>query len=301
MDVLRIGAKNDSVRTLQIILNQRGYKIDVNGVFDDKTEDAVIDFQNKAKLKADGIVGKMTWTALLNNEVEDFVSAINTTSYLVNEFSYYKEIFLKKNIVLHHTNGWTVVKGTKDKPSMNHVGWWNSRNTEEFTAKNGRVSTAFSIDYAGNIYQHFDPKYWAYHLGLGRSKNFLDKQSIGIELCNEGSMKKIGNKFFWYSGKVAIPYNRINDTPFYYEKGWRGYYYFAPYSKQQIDATVWLLKYLCREYNIKSNFIDNCEYNPEEIFSNKYEGIYNHANVRLDKEDLSPAFPFKDVAARLMD
>jgi len=301
MDVLRIGSKSDSVRTLQITLIQRGYKVDVNGVFDDKTEDAVIDFQKKARLKADGIVGKMTWTALLNNEVEDFVSTINTTAYLVNEFSYYKEIFIKKNIVLHHTNGWTVVRGTKDKPSMNHVSWWNSRNTEKFTLKNGRVSTAFSIDYAGNIYQHFDPKYWAYHLGLGRARNFLDKQSIGIELCNEGSMKKINDKFFWYSGEIAIPYNRLDDTPFYYEKGWRKYNYFAPYSKQQIDATVWLLKFLCKEYNIKTNFIDNCEFKTDDIFSNKFEGIYSHSNVRLDKEDLSPAFPFTDVAKRLRD
>jgi len=301
MDILKIGSKGDSVRSLQLTLVQREYNVDVNGIFDDKTEDAIIDFQTKSKLKADGIVGQMTWTALINNQVDEFVTTINKNAYIVNEYSYYNEVFIKKNIVLHHTNGWVVAKGTKDQPSMNHIGWWNSRNTPEYTATNGRVSTAFSIDYAGNIYQHFDPKLWAYHLGLGKARNFLDKQSIGIELTNEGSMKLIDGQFYWYSGEVPIKYNRTNDTPFHYGKDWRGYTYFAPYSKQQIDATVWLLRYLCDEYNIERNFIENCEYKTDEIFSNRFSGIYNHANVRLDKQDLSPAFPFKEVGMKIRD
>jgi peptidoglycan hydrolase-like protein with peptidoglycan-binding domain len=36
----------------------------VNGQFDQVTEDAVIKFQKKSKLQADGIVGSYTWAAL---------------------------------------------------------------------------------------------------------------------------------------------------------------------------------------------------------------------------------------------
>ncbi|NJO59692.1 MAG: hypothetical protein HC836_15715 [Richelia sp. RM2_1_2] len=208
METLRVGSKGDSVRSLQLLLNQRGYTVDVDGVFGDESEDAIIDFQTKAKLNADGVVGEMTWNALLKNEVKTFVSKINKSTYLVNEKSFYPEAFAKKNIVLHHTAGWVVQKGTKDKASMNHVAWWNSRNNE-ISDTQGRVSTAFSIDYHGNIYQHFDPKFWAYHLGLGRAKNYLDKQSIGIEITNEGYMKR-NTMVILYGLQVILKSNTID-------------------------------------------------------------------------------------------
>jgi N-acetyl-anhydromuramyl-L-alanine amidase AmpD len=146
---------------------------------------------------------------------------------------------------------------------------------------------------------------WAYHLGLGASRNFLDKQSIGIELCNEGSMtKEDDGNFYWYSGEQAIKYNRPNDKPLHEKNGWRGYEWFAPYSKEQIEASEWLVKYLCNKYGIKMDMIADCEYHPE-ILGGGFEGIYNHANVRdypssRPKWDLSPAFPFKDFSKKLI-
>lgn len=57
--VLRIGAEGRSVRALQTLL---GVKVD--GVFGRETEAAVIQFQKSKALKADGVVGFMTWQAL---------------------------------------------------------------------------------------------------------------------------------------------------------------------------------------------------------------------------------------------
>ena len=135
-------------------------------------------------LSADGIVGETSWAALLGNKENN---RIDDSKYVLTTKKYFNEPIAKKNIVLHHTNGWTVRKGTEDRPSMNHFNWWKSTS--------GHVSTAFSIDHKGNVYQHFDPQMWAYHLGIGGSRKYLDKQSIGIELVNEGHMVKKDNKF----------------------------------------------------------------------------------------------------------
>jgi len=298
METLKIGDRGSAVKTLQLLLTQKDYKLMTDGIFGQGTEDAVENFQEKNHLTVDGIVGKGTWAVLL--KTEDTTDRINKTKYVLTTAGYEPEPFAKKNIVLHHTNGWTVKRG---KPSMNHFNWW----TSYWGTNNGRakVATAFSIDYVGNIFQHFDPSMWAYHLGLGASRNFLDKQSIGIELCNEGSMtKEDDGNFYWYSGEQAIKYNRPNDKPLHEKNGWRGYEWFAPYSKEQIEASEWLVKYLCNKYGIKMDMIADCEYHPE-ILGGGFEGIYNHANVRdypssRPKWDLSPAFPFKDFSKKLI-
>lgn len=298
MEVIRIGSRGDAVITLQSILNQNGFTTLVDGIFGAGTEDRVEQFQEKHNLTVDGVVGRSTWDVLLNVGGKP-KNNINSTRFILPPENYYSELFTKKTIVLHHTNGWAEKNG---KPSMNHFYWWKSH----YGSINNRakVATAFSIDTDGNIYQHFDPKYWAYHLGLGKARNYLDKQSIGIELVNEGQMTKDSNgKFHWYSGEVAIPYNRVDDEPVYVEKKWRGYNWFAPYTEEQIKATLWLVEYLSKNYGIKMNFIEDCEYRPD-LLSGNFEGIYNHANVRdypstRPKWDLSPAFPFKRFGREL--
>ena len=63
---LRFGSNGDSVVDIQTALIDKGYKLDVTGVFDVPTMRAVIDFQTKV-LKhdnADGIVGKDTAAAM---------------------------------------------------------------------------------------------------------------------------------------------------------------------------------------------------------------------------------------------
>jgi N-acetyl-anhydromuramyl-L-alanine amidase AmpD len=299
METLRIGSRGDSVRSLQILLNNHGFEGSPDGIFGNGTEDNVIAFQRKNNLSADGIVGKTTWAALLKDKE---TKRIDDTKYVLTTKKFFAEPILKKNIVLHHTNGWTVRKGTEDRPSMNHFNWWKSTD--------GHVSTAFSIDHKGNIYQHFDPQYWAYHLGIGGSKKFLDKQSIGIELVNEGHMVKKDDKYYWVLGDNKdglVPYNRPQYEPFHLKNEWRGYNYFAPYPKEQFDSTLWLVKYLCNKYNISKNIVDDHDFH-EEILSGAFEGIYNHANVRKypdprgrNKWDLSPAFDLKDFRNKLSE
>ena len=287
MTVLKIGSKGKNVVKLQNLLKLHGYNVVADGEFGTKTENMVEDFQDTNRLTSDGVVGQLTWIALYDSN--DTPARINKTRYVLTEKNYYNEIIPKKAVVLHHTNGWTVKNG---KPSMNHFNWW--------TSGDKHVSTAFSIDYDGNIYQHFDPLAWAYHLGLKDKDNrIMNQESIGIELCNEGYLTKENETFYWWSGKLKIRYNRPQDKPFHIVEGWRGYDWYAPYSEKQNEATKWLVKFLCDEYGIEKNLIEDFDYHPE-IMDGKYTGIYSHCNVRPEKKwDISPAFDLKDLKESL--
>ena len=62
---LRKGSKNDAVRLLQHKLNESGANISEDGVFGDKTELAVKEYQATHGLEADGIVGRKTWEQIV--------------------------------------------------------------------------------------------------------------------------------------------------------------------------------------------------------------------------------------------
>jgi peptidoglycan hydrolase-like protein with peptidoglycan-binding domain len=65
------GNSGKSVRHAQCLLNQRGYNLDVDGIFGPKTDQAVRDFQGNQGLEADGIIGEDTWYALHQNRFPD--------------------------------------------------------------------------------------------------------------------------------------------------------------------------------------------------------------------------------------
>lgn len=61
---LGYGATGDDVVQLQKTLNDRGYQLDTDGIFGDKTRAAVKDYQSRNNLASDGIVGSNTWGRL---------------------------------------------------------------------------------------------------------------------------------------------------------------------------------------------------------------------------------------------
>ena len=66
LPVLRTGSDGGHVRTLQILLNKYSHaQLAADGVFGAATEHAVRLYQRKRGLAADGVVGKLTWTQLL--------------------------------------------------------------------------------------------------------------------------------------------------------------------------------------------------------------------------------------------
>lgn len=61
---LSYGSRGDSVKQLQQMLNGKGYKLDVDGIFGNNTLSAVRDYQSRNGLQVDGIVGSKTFGSL---------------------------------------------------------------------------------------------------------------------------------------------------------------------------------------------------------------------------------------------
>ena len=73
--VFKEGSKGSGTREIQRGLNKLGYGLSIDGEFGPLTDEAVRKFQQESRLKVDGIVGPMTWTALLDavNQTEGTV------------------------------------------------------------------------------------------------------------------------------------------------------------------------------------------------------------------------------------
>lgn len=165
----------------------------------------------------------------------------------MDDGEYIKEIHNKKQIILHHTAGshradWNIDTWNRDKTSS------GGRN---------RVATSYVIggksisngdrSFDGKIYQAFEDKYWAYSLGLKTSNaGLLEKQSIGIEVCNYGplTLSKNGN-FYNYVNSIVPPEDVIElSQPF------KGYKYYHKYTDAQLESLRKLILDISDRYEI---------------------------------------------------
>lgn len=190
---------------------------------------------------------------------------------------YYKEIFPKNQVVLHHT--------ASGGNSMGDIDYLN--------AQPGRVHVAFWIDRTGLIWQAFSSKYWAPHLGtpqetftkykVNNTVEKLHKASIAIELDNWGYLTKKGDKYYSYNNTEVKP---ENIAP--YDPPYRGQQYYERYYDVQMDALEDLLVYLCNTYNISKEY--NCDM--WDVSANALSGkngIWTHVSYReKDKWDMHP-------------
>lgn len=61
LPILVKGSAGDAVRILQHMLNLKGFSIEIDGQFGQRTEQSVKGFQRVYNLATDGIVGAKTW------------------------------------------------------------------------------------------------------------------------------------------------------------------------------------------------------------------------------------------------
>lgn len=187
---------------------------------------------------------------------------------------YFEEIAPKRNIVLHHT-----VSST----AKSALTWWN--------IDPQRVATAFVVDKDGTIYQAFDPRMWAHHLGLKSIRNTeLNKRSIGIEIVNEGPLyKHADGSYRWNFGPAKPGGNVYKGEVFHAAKPWKGFEYWAAYTEPQYEAVQLLVQHLLTEFKMPPTLCT------EEVMNlnipDRYS-IYSHYHVRADKTDVSPAWNY---------
>ena len=113
----------------------------------------------------------------------------------------------------------------------------------------------------------------------------LNKETIIICLENLGWMMKkpLSNDHLNWIGNI---YKQE-----VYEKRWRDYALWQPYTEIQVDKTAELCKWLCEEVDIPRKFVGhNTKIEGIELFS----GVCSRSNFNQRFTDLSPAFDFNN-------
>lgn len=140
----------------------------------------------------------------------------------------------------------------------------------------------YTISREGNIYEHFNPKYYSNYI----EDNNLNKVSINISLENMGGL--------YHSEDGDFYFNNLNEVyeeeapPFC--KSWRKFIYFEPYTKDQMEAVSFLCRTLCLELNVNDDSIGHNVISEDAYF---YNGIITKANLNPDYLDLNPSFDWK--------
>jgi N-acetyl-anhydromuramyl-L-alanine amidase AmpD len=192
---------------------------------------------------------------------------------------YDQAIFPKKQVYLHHTAG-------NSDPFATIKDWQ--------TDERGKIATAYVIGGWGNndgvVVEAFDPKYWAWHLGITTQiftehkipYQALDKISIGIEVCNWGQLTENGGKYFNYVNR-EVPKEQVCVL----DKAHRGYRYYHKYTPKQIQSLHDLLIQLKTQFSLWIQYNDDIWALNTRALSGT-PGMYTHNSVRPDKVDMSP-------------
>jgi len=144
---------------------------------------------------------------------------------------------------------------------------------------NNKKLPHYIIGRDGMIYNIISPETYSEYMDV----SIYNKNSIIISLENLGWLRKnpLNNNYINWIGTV---YNEP-----IYERKWRGYHFWQPYTKQQINNTVKLIYELCDEYDIpKISIGHNVKVDKVE----KFNGIVTKSNYDNESTDLNPAFDF---------
>ena len=114
----------------------------------------------------------------------------------------------------------------------------------------------------------------------------INRNSIIVSVENLGWLQKeplTDHYINWigdiYNGKVL-------------EKKWRDYFFWQPYTEEQVKSVSSLCKKLLKDIKIKSQIV---EHNTKIVGIEKYVGIVSKSNFDMNYTDLSPAFNFNEL------
>jgi hypothetical protein len=307
--IIRRGSRGKEVRVLQEYLNQNGFVIVQTGpgspgketeVFGPATDAAVKRWQVANGLRADGVVGPITWNSmgLATTDVqEQKPTPTSGTLDIKRQFlprgEYVAGPTKKDWLFLHHTAGW-------ENP-YNVISAWARDNRGQIATEfvlGGPKITNGDRTWDGEVVQAFPQGGYGWHLGTGN--NVMHRNSIGVEVCNFGWIKD-GKT---YVNTVANPAQVVTLA-----KPFRGFTQWHRYSDAQILALKNLILHIANR-----DSIDVRKGLPELIktrgaheafdffdvkFVERNPGLWNHTNVRKDKFDMFPQQELIDMLLSL--
>ncbi len=208
------------------------------------------------------------------------------TDYSATTTDYYLVETVKQGITLHYTAGSTASGAIST------------------LCQQDMVCVPFVVDKDGTVYQLFNPKYYAFHLGIrgaaeGYKKGHFDKKFLSVEIVNEGPLKKVGSDYLWWPKNWGAKYTgKVVNYSF------RGFDYHAAFPEVQIQAVCELIKHLCTEFNISKSLVPKDKRELLDLdYMDTFEGICSHVNFRWDKWDIpgEPVFPWDRLQKYLED
>lgn len=155
---------------------------------------------------------------------------------------------------------------------------------KRFETKDGGKSKSwctYSIDREGNIFEHYNPKYYSDYMG----DKEIDKKSISIVLENMGML------FYDFESTKYLNWILDECQPnLVFERKWNGHTYWEQYTEKQFISVVGLCDYLLEEFVIET---DSLGFNVFYENTKNFQGVVCRSNYDSDYTDLNPSFDFK--------
>ncbi len=145
--------------------------------------------------------------------------------------------------------------------------------------------SCYSISRTGEIYEHYDPKYYTNFMGIEQ----IDQIGITIVLENMGIILYENGEYFNWMGEKC-------ENEDVYEKVWDKYQYWEKYPNKQYKSLIWLCKKLCADFNIPCESVGFNFFHENTV---DFDGIVCRSNYYKYCYDLNPSFNFDDFNSKL--
>jgi hypothetical protein len=118
----------------------------------------------------------------------------------------------------------------------------------------------------------------------------INRNSIIITLENLGWLQKEPLTDYYINWIGDIYKGNV------FEKKWRDYFFWQPYTDKQIELSALLCRELFKELSIKNQIV---EHNTKINGIEKYEGVVTKSNFDTQFTEVSPAFSFEEFLKKI--
>lgn len=197
---------------------------------------------------------------------------IDTKTHSLTKNNYYDLCYEKKQIVIGHSSF----------SDMRHLLAWKNR----YNGKNKKTAS-YSIDTSGNIFEHFNPKFYSDFTDDKRE----DRKSISIVLDNIGWLTKNNkNEYITWNGDIYSEEDNIQQIK------WKNYEFWVKYTEEQFNSLVFLTNKLLLDFKLERDVVyHNTKINDE---LNRPTVLYR-SNIDRNYTDLNPTWDYINFKNRL--